>query len=122
MDGRDMHLDPQLKERGLLEKISYEPERGMGPKRVVVGRPWRFGKLSPYVRGPSPTFGQHNAEVLRNVLGYDDARIQALKDAGVVADKPVKARPVVEMPMEERVKLGRLAYWDPDYKQKLGIE
>jgi len=122
LDGRDMHFDPQLKERGLIEKVDYAPVRGMGPRRLIVGRPWRFGKLSPYVRGPSPTFGEHNREVLRDVLGYDDARVQALESAGVVADKPVKARPVVEMPMDERVKIGRLAYWDADYKQRLGIE
>jgi len=74
------------------------------------------------VRGPSPLFGEHNGEILREVLGYDDARVQALKSAGVVADNPLKARPVVEMPMDERVKLGRLSYWDKDYKQRLGIE
>ncbi len=32
----------------------------------------------------APTVGEHGERVLREVLGYDDARIQALRDAGVV--------------------------------------
>ena len=32
----------------------------------------------------APTVGEHGERVLRDVLGYDDARIQALRDAGVV--------------------------------------
>jgi hypothetical protein len=94
----------------------------MGPRRLIVGRPWRFSKMSPHVRGPAPTFGQHNHEVLRDTLGYDQARIHALETHLISVSKPVKGRPVVEMPMEERVRLGRLSYWDPDYKKKLGIE
>ena len=34
-------------------------------------------------QGPSPTLGQHTDEVLRE-LGYDDARIDALRAAGVL--------------------------------------
>jgi crotonobetainyl-CoA:carnitine CoA-transferase CaiB-like acyl-CoA transferase len=122
MDGRDLHLDPQLKARGLLEMVSFPKERGMGPRRLIVGRPWRFSNMPMHVRGPAPTFGQHNHEILRETLGYDESRLQALESAGIVADKPVKARPVLEMSMDERVELGRLAFWDRDYKKRLGIE
>jgi hypothetical protein len=75
-----------------------------------------------HVRGPAPTFGQHNREILRETLGYDEARCEALESAGVLAEKPVKGRPVFDMSMDQRVELGRLAYWDRDYKKRLGIE
>ena len=34
--------------------------------------------------GPAPSTGEHSDEILRGVLGYDDARITALRDSGVV--------------------------------------
>jgi hypothetical protein len=77
--------------------------------------------MAPKVSGPAPTFGQHNREVLRDVLGYDESRCAQLEGAGIVVDKPTKVRAIPDLSMDERVKLGRLAYWEPDYKQKLGI-
>ncbi len=121
LDGRDLHFDPQLAARGLLENMHFPEDRAMGRCRPVVGRPWKFGAIAPAVRGPSPTFGQHNREVLRDVLGYDEARCAALESAEVVVDKPKKVRAVPELSMDERVRMGRLAYWDPDYKERLGI-
>ena len=32
----------------------------------------------------APTVGQHTDEVLREVLGYDDARVEALREAGAL--------------------------------------
>ena len=34
--------------------------------------------------GPAPSTGQHSDEILRDVLGYDPARITALRDSGTV--------------------------------------
>jgi crotonobetainyl-CoA:carnitine CoA-transferase CaiB-like acyl-CoA transferase len=122
LDGRDLHFDPQLKARGLLERAEFPKERNMGSKRPIVGRPWRFSAMPLSIRGPAPTFGQHNREVLRAILGYDEARCQALESAGIIVDQPLKVREVPDLSMEQRVKLGRLAYWDDDYKERLGIE
>jgi crotonobetainyl-CoA:carnitine CoA-transferase CaiB-like acyl-CoA transferase len=121
LDGKDMHFDPQLKARGLLESVQYPAERKMGSRRVIVGRPWKFSAVAPSVKGPAPTFGQHNREVLQNILGYDESRCAQLESAGVLVDEPTKVRAIPDLTMDERVKLGRLAYWEPDYKQKLGI-
>lgn len=122
LDGRDIHFDPQLKARGLLEMVKYPKERSMGSQRPIIGRPWRFSKTPAHVRGPAPAFGQHNHEVLSAVLGYDELRRKALESAGIIADKPVKPVPVLNMSMDERVERGRLAYWDRDYKKRLGID
>ena len=121
LDGRDLHFDPHLKARGLVEMVRFPEEREMGPCRPIIGRPWKFSAMSLTVRGPAPTFGQHNREVLREVLGYDESRCAALESAGIVVDKPGKAREVPNMSMDQRVAIGRLAYWDSDYKERLGI-
>jgi len=122
LDGRDLHFNPHLQARGLLETVQFPKERQMGSKRPIIGRPWNFSAMQPSVRGPAPTFGQHNREVLRDTLGYDESRCQSLEKAGIIVDKPLKVREVPDLSMDERVKLGRLAYWDRDYKQRLGID
>jgi crotonobetainyl-CoA:carnitine CoA-transferase CaiB-like acyl-CoA transferase len=121
LDGKDMHFDAQLKARGLLETVHYPEARKMGARRIIVGRPWKFSASAPAVKGPAPTFGQHNREVLQGILGYDESRCAQLESAGILVDKPTKVRAIPDLSMDERVKLGRLAYWEPDYKQKLGI-
>ena len=45
---------------------------------------------SPSVMKRSPTLGEHTDEVLKDVLGYDDARVQQLKGAGAFSAPPKK--------------------------------
>jgi crotonobetainyl-CoA:carnitine CoA-transferase CaiB-like acyl-CoA transferase len=55
----------------------------IGPMKVV-GRPIKFpGAPQPPVTAP-PSFGQHTAAVLRDELGYGDAEIDELRQAGVI--------------------------------------
>ena len=42
---------------------------------------WRCRKLEP---GPSPTIGQHNAEIYGGGLGLSIAEIAELKETGVI--------------------------------------
>ena len=65
------------------EMVVTAEHASIGPMKVV-GRPVKFpGAAQPPVTAP-PTFGQHTAAVLRDELGYSDAEIAALRDAGVI--------------------------------------
>ncbi|HWB52246.1 MAG TPA: CaiB/BaiF CoA-transferase family protein [Stellaceae bacterium] len=68
----------------LAREMVVEVEHAaVGPIKVV-GRPVKFaGAPQPPVTAP-PTFGQHTAAVLRDRLGYGDAEIAALREAGVI--------------------------------------
>jgi crotonobetainyl-CoA:carnitine CoA-transferase CaiB-like acyl-CoA transferase len=120
-DARDVNLDPHLRSRGFLETLRFPPERGIG-ERMIIGRPWRLSKTPLSVRGPGPALGEHNREVLQKILGYSDARYADLEQEGIVATRPTQLRPLAYMDMDERVRRGRLAYWDPDFKRRLGTE
>ena len=118
-NARDLHLDLHAKARGLVERVTFPPERAIG-SRHLIGRPWKLGRVPLSIRGPGPTMGQHNREVIQGLLGYDDARYAELETAGIVGDRPTSQRAIISMAMEERVRRGRLASWDPDFKQRLG--
>ena len=55
-----------------------------GPMKLV-NTPVKFSYSEPSIRTPPPLLGQHTNEVLRDVLGMEDADIQSLRTDGVVA-------------------------------------
>ena len=120
LTGKDAHFDPHLKSRGFLERVDYPKERQMG-SRPFIGRPYKFSKSPLRIQGPSPTFGQHNEPLLRELLGVDEASYQALVQDAVVATVPLTGEPTPRVPQDEALKRGLLAAWDPDYRQSLGL-
>jgi crotonobetainyl-CoA:carnitine CoA-transferase CaiB-like acyl-CoA transferase len=77
---KDALLSPLARERGLLVQVDDR----RGGTRPVVRAPARFSASRNDVRGPPPRLGEHGAEILRELLGYDDARIRALEASGVL--------------------------------------
>ncbi len=70
---------PEVRERHRLSQIPH-PAAGYVPN---IETPLNLG-LTPVIDPvAAPLLGQHTGEVLREKLGYDDARIAALADAGV---------------------------------------
>ena len=74
--------NPQVQARGL--RIDVERE-DCGPI-PLVGSPMRLSASPVSYRRPPPRLGEHTDEVLREVLGYDDARVAALKAAAGPGD------------------------------------
>ncbi len=64
--------------------------------------------------------GEHNRDVIQGLLGYDDRRYAELEQSGIIGTKPTAGRAIVRLTMEERVRGGRLAAYDPNFKQRLG--
>jgi CoA:oxalate CoA-transferase len=72
--------DPHMHERGMLEDIDH-PELGA---ITVPTSPLRLHGLAKAPAGPSPTVGQHNAEIYHGWLGLSEREIAALKEEGVI--------------------------------------
>ena len=81
--------DAQVRHRGLrLEQQRY-PDGAPAPddpiQRVVsTASPLRLSDTPTVLRHAPPALGQHTDEVLRETLGLDDARLQALRQQGVL--------------------------------------
>jgi crotonobetainyl-CoA:carnitine CoA-transferase CaiB-like acyl-CoA transferase len=88
LDARDLANDPNLAARGFFREIAA-PE--VGPK-LYAGQPIRLSATPPRVGSPAPTLGQHNDEVLRDVLGLTTAEIDGLRARGLIGDRPTPVR------------------------------
>ena len=72
--------DPQLGAREMFWEYEYAP---LG-KIKTIGSPIHLSKTPTTFRMPPPQCGEHNTEVLRELLHYDDKRIAKLAVAGVL--------------------------------------
>ncbi|MSQ19765.1 MAG: formyl-CoA transferase [Betaproteobacteria bacterium] len=86
MSTEDLATDEHIRGRDMWVELDH-PQRG---KWFNVGMPIKLSD-SPAVIKRSPTLGEHTDEVLKQVLGYDDTKVSALKAAGAFSAPPKKA-------------------------------
>src|SRR5581483_9888036 len=75
---------PHLRQRGTVTTISDE----FIGRFDVPGFPLRFSAFPEEVQRPAPTLGQHNAEILREHLGYSAEQINQLERDGILHRGP----------------------------------
>lgn len=84
LDAEQLVNSPHLRARGFWKPITH-PDCGTYD---FPGLPIVFSRTPATVRRPAPQFGQHNREVLAEVLGMPDAAIDTLFAAGILVDLP----------------------------------
>jgi crotonobetainyl-CoA:carnitine CoA-transferase CaiB-like acyl-CoA transferase len=76
-------VQPQVTERGLTSEIE-DPIIG---STKTMNSAFRYLDVDTSVRRPAPMLGEHNKEVLEDVLGYSAEQIAALEARGVLASR-----------------------------------
>jgi formyl-CoA transferase len=86
MSTEDLFVDEHVKLREMMVELDH-PKRG---KWWNVGMPIKLSD-SPAKLERSPLLGEHTDEVLKQVLGYDESKVAALRTAGAFSLPPKKA-------------------------------
>lgn len=79
-----LRFHPQFEARGFYEQVTH-PAVGT---HLMPGQPYRMRGIDRWVRNPTPTLGQHNAEVLAEI-GLTDNEIAQLEAGGQIGNTPV---------------------------------
>lgn len=77
----DVVKDPHLIERNMFTTVEH---KNAGTVKVV-NFPVKFSKTPGMVKNAAPVIGQHNQEILGDILGYNEEKIVALKKANAIA-------------------------------------
>lgn len=81
MTAKDLHDDPHLGSRRYFVDLPH-PEVGT---RRHMGIPYKLHRTPLAVWRAAPCMGEDTDYVLRQVLGYDDEQVTALRDAGTLS-------------------------------------
>jgi crotonobetainyl-CoA:carnitine CoA-transferase CaiB-like acyl-CoA transferase len=119
-DSKDANTDPHYRERGFMQRLDYPAERQMG-SRVLMTRSWQLSKAPMPVERAAPKLGEGNQYFLQELLGLGDSEVAKLDEAGIIGDQPPNPAPPNVISLPDQVSRGRVAYFDPDFKAKLGI-
>ncbi|MGW5718729.1 CoA transferase [Amycolatopsis sp. NPDC003865] len=77
--GRDLVQDEHLAERGFYQRLDHPIAGAVLHEGIVARLTATPGALT----SPAPLLGQHTEPVLRELLGFDDDRLAALRAAGI---------------------------------------
>lgn len=92
-DPRFADRHEQLNAFGYFEEVKHPI---MGLHRLPT-LPFRFAGVPRWVTSSAPRLGEHNDDVLRTVLGLDDAEIAYLATASVIGHAPLASNPSFNM-------------------------
>lgn len=79
-DVADAFASPQTRALGVVAEVEH-PTAGPIP---LVRPPFHLSLTPPAIRRPPPCLGEQTAEVLREVLGIDEAEVERLRSMGAV--------------------------------------
>jgi crotonobetainyl-CoA:carnitine CoA-transferase CaiB-like acyl-CoA transferase len=88
LNPREIFTDPHLRSRGFWEQV----EDGSAGIQEYYGRPYRFSISEVTTRTPTPQLGQHNHQILHDILGLSPEAIAELELQGTIGTQPVSAR------------------------------
>lgn len=81
------NIDDVVKDKHLIDRDMFTTVEHKNAGQVkVVNFPVKFSKTPGMVKSAAPVIGQHNKEILGDILGYSEEKISALKKVNAIAE------------------------------------
>ncbi|MFO1188146.1 MAG: CoA transferase [Alphaproteobacteria bacterium] len=81
LSAAEQRAHPHFRARRIWQRVEHPLS---GPEDLYTA-PWHLATSRPCITRSAPLLGQHNAEVMGELLGMDEGEIAALTEAGVIA-------------------------------------
>ena len=121
MNSRDAMNNSHMRVRKVYERIAHHPSTGIGFKSYF-GRSWKMSRSSSYIRRPAPLLGEHNQQILSDLLGRPEDEIERLYHKGVIATVPIDHPSFTPPSYKQQISGGTLVEYDSDYTNTPGAE
>ncbi len=127
LNAKELLIDSHFRARGCFHTVDFpSQDSAQADRRLHLGAPWRIPGAERQV-GPSPRFGQHNAEVFQSLLGLSDEEFDTLNKEGVISGSPVSGclqtgSAIEPIPEDVSKELGLIQEYDPDHEHRLGLK
>ena len=124
LNGKEMLQDPHLRERQHFDIIDH---RRFGPRPIPRHLVAKFDRMDPRTDAPAPTLGEHNAEVLKGLVGLSDRDLAEMAARQIIGTARVLEVPMELMkarltyPLDLMVQQGALRAVEEDYLDHLGL-
>ncbi len=77
---KQVFADPQVQARGVVVEMAH----GSGAMVKTVANPVRLSETPAEYRLPPPLLGEHNEEILQDLLGMEPEELAALREKGII--------------------------------------
>ena len=118
LDGGEVMFDPHLRARSFFRAQSHDASTGI-PPLPYSGPPWRMAEEPLPPPTAAPLLGEHNREVLADLLGRTESEMRRLEAESVIGREPVPRRPPAIVPPSEQLRQGRIRRHDAGYREAL---
>ena len=118
LDGKALLFDDHLNERGFFEIVEHPPGTNI-PPLPYASRPWKFDKTPGSIRRAAPTLGEHNYEVLREILGMSESETAAMEEAGIIGAAPTRPSATTPPSNELLLEQGRIVRYESDFEEQV---
>ena len=119
LDLRELVLNPHLRERGLIQKVEHPL---IGWRTWTRNFPGRIEGFDLSIPRAAPLLGEHNEEVLGELLEIPAQELEELARDRVIAKHPGKPARTCNLDPARFLEYPGIREHDPRYRERLGLD